>query len=208
MDEKYRFTIVRHGQTPGNSSNRYLGITDEDLNSIGVQQARNAAQFLLQCRKSFDICFSSPLLRCVHTANILKTKMNFDYLIEPKLRERNYGVFEGLTRDEVKQKYPDLLQQYNQNKARMILPQGESALDVESRIHSFLWEDLPQKFSSARSVLLITHLNPLRAILRLLKLKTWDIYYTKFQNASITQIHTDLQVSELVLFNKTPANSP
>lgn len=208
MDAKYRYTIVRHGQTHGNSINRFLGITDEDLNSTGIQQAQNTAHFLRQHQESFDISFSSPLKRCLHTANILKSALNFEYRIEPKLREKNYGVFEGLTRDEVNQKYPNLLQEYNQNKSHMILPQGESALDVESRVHSFIWEDLPQNYPSARSILLITHLNPLRAILRLLKLKSWDIYYAKLQNASITQIRTDLQVSELLLFDKTPSNSP
>ena len=207
MEDQFTFTIIRHGQTQGNSINRYLGVTDEGLNERGIQQAEMTARFLKNIHNSFDLCLCSPLKRCTQTADMLQSILHFSYLIEPKLRERNYGIFEGLTHKEVNEKYPLKLKEYRQNKVAMILPEGESALDVESRIRSLIRNDLSEKYSTSRSILFITHLNPLRAFLHLLGLKSLEIYHTPLKNASITQIRTDLSSSELVLFDLSPAIS-
>lgn len=80
-------TLIRHGKTPGNSEKRYIGVTDEQLSKEG--EAEIAAGLYPDC----DILFSSPLSRCIQTANIIypdKTPIIID-----ELRETDFGSFEG-----------------------------------------------------------------------------------------------------------------
>lgn len=197
---KYILTCIRHGQTVANVEGRFIGILDQSLNEEGIKQATKTSHFLYTQGYRFDFILSSPLQRCMQTAKIIGNQFGIDIMIENSLKERNYGVFEGLNVEEVKIKYFDLYAQYEKNKPFVSLPQGETAYDVESRIKSFL-EHILRNFPPGSNLLLVTHLNPIRAILRILGLADWDIYFKKFQNASITQIETDLKSSRIILFD-------
>lgn len=79
--------LVRHGMTRGNEERRYIRITDEPLSERGRKLAE-------QCMYEMpEIVFSSPLKRCVETAEILYPDQDI-YIIE-ELRECDFGIFEG-----------------------------------------------------------------------------------------------------------------
>ena len=85
--------LVRHGMTRGNEERRYIGITDEPLSERGRKLAE-------QCMYEMpEIVFSSPLKRCVETAEILYPDQDI-YIIE-ELRECDFGIFEGKNAEEL-----------------------------------------------------------------------------------------------------------
>lgn len=85
--------LIRHGETPGNRKKRYIGITDEPLTEKGIAQARalNVGRV--------DAVYTSPLQRCVQTAQIAFP--NVPYILCDGLIECNFGLFEGENADEM-----------------------------------------------------------------------------------------------------------
>lgn len=84
--------IVRHGQTNSNIESKLLGITDEDINEMGIRQAKKAKENLRN--KKIDVCFSSPLKRTKHTSSII-CEESIPIIIDERLLERGFGVLEG-----------------------------------------------------------------------------------------------------------------
>ena len=101
--------VVRHGQTDWNFMNKLQGQTDIELNDIGREQARNAAE--LMKGKKVDLIISSPLKRARETANIINNNYNLSIIEDNRIMERYYGKSEGLTkleRQELKKINPEL----------------------------------------------------------------------------------------------------
>ena len=87
-----KITLIRHGLTTWNSQNRLLGFTNKKLSKIGVMKANELKEELKD--KEYDICYMSPMIRCVETAIIL---IGDRVLTKPdkRLIERNMGDLEG-----------------------------------------------------------------------------------------------------------------
>ncbi|WIE63442.1 histidine phosphatase family protein [Curtobacterium sp. MCLR17_036] len=97
--------LVRHGETDWNAQRRIQGSTDIPLNDTGRRQAAEAAELL--ARRSFDAVVASPLSRAAETGAIIADRLGLDTPAEyPGLAERSYGEAEGLTDDEVAERYP------------------------------------------------------------------------------------------------------
>jgi broad specificity phosphatase PhoE len=193
------FFLVRHGFTDYNKNKKFLGVSDESLNEIGRIQADFTGKYLAQHNYSFDLTLSSPLKRSIETAEILKKFVSIEIKKEPLLIERNYGIFEGKTPDEVRALYPKIAADYEKNKPFVQLPQGESCYDIENRIKELMWIKILTQYPEVSKILIITHLNPVRAFLHLLQLASWDIYFQGFKNASLTILKTNLKSSEILL---------
>lgn len=197
MTPQFTLTFIRHGQTDANQEGRFIGMLDQPLNSVGQHQAQLLARYLKETCQDFDVILTSPLKRCVETTEIIHQMIPIPFEIEPTLRERNYGIFEGLTSTEAETQYPEIYRDYKKNKPFVALPKGETAYNVETRIKDFLEHRLPQMIPKAQ-ILLVTHLNPIRAFLHLLGLVDWEIYFRPFNNASITKLETDLRRSKII----------
>jgi probable phosphoglycerate mutase len=98
--------VTRHGETDYNVLGRYCGSTDAALNDAGVKQAHDLARRVKGMK--FDAVASSPMLRARQTANIVGASLNMPYAVYAQFAERNVGVYEGLTRDEAKERYPHM----------------------------------------------------------------------------------------------------
>ena len=95
--KKYRIHLIRHGLTSGNLEGRYIGITDVPLSQEGMDG-------LYKLRENYtfpdsELIFTSPLLRCIQTANILFNDREF--MISDDLKECNFGDFEGKSCEEL-----------------------------------------------------------------------------------------------------------
>ncbi|HTH94372.1 MAG TPA: histidine phosphatase family protein [Rhodocyclaceae bacterium] len=97
-----RICIVRHGETDWNADERIQGQTDIPLNAVGCAQAQAVASGLASER--FAVLYSSDLQRARDTATVTAQILNLPLQLEPGLRERRYGEYEGLTREEIKQR--------------------------------------------------------------------------------------------------------
>jgi alpha-ribazole phosphatase len=92
-----RIYLIRHGKTEGNLNGRYIGTTDEPLCAEGINELKSRTY------PKADIVFSSPLKRCLMTAEIIYPDIKpSDINIIPDLREMDFGRFENKSYDELK----------------------------------------------------------------------------------------------------------
>lgn len=106
MSFPIRLFLSRHGRTQWNAVGRFQGLTDVPLDDIGRAQARELAERL---RGRVEAVFASDLLRAKESAAIVAEQLRVPLMgLDPDLRERGYGLFEGLTRLECEQRHPEL----------------------------------------------------------------------------------------------------
>ena len=116
--------LVRHGETEWNAERRIQGQIDIGLNETGVRQAMAAGRWL----KSAGIValYSSDLKRAWTTAQSIGTELGLVPTPVPEMRERRYGVFEGLTYDEAKANHPEGYAAFEGRNADYDFENGES----------------------------------------------------------------------------------
>lgn len=106
MSEPAQLLLVRHGQSSWNAEGRWQGDEDPPLSTLGVRQARHAAQHL----GTFDAVVSSTLERAYVTATILADELGIGPVqTDSDLRERHAGGYQGLTRPEIEHAFPGYL---------------------------------------------------------------------------------------------------
>ncbi len=143
--------VMRHGQTSRNKINHVLGRSDLPLDSTGLHQADTAGIKLGGIH--FDAIYSSPLKRAYQTAQaVCRFQTNpAPILVDKRLIEQNFGVFEGVSRDD---------ETYQAEKKEYFMPfeNGESYLDVAARVYHFL-DDLTKESKKTRreNILITTH---------------------------------------------------
>jgi probable phosphoglycerate mutase len=96
--------LVRHGETDWNRDRRIQGQTDTPLNDLGREQAQALAAELADER--VDAVYASDLSRARETAEILAERLDLPVVVDPGLRERNFGTWEGLTIPELEERWP------------------------------------------------------------------------------------------------------
>jgi len=153
-------TIVRHGQSLGNSQGVLQGQTEWPLSELGRAQARATGRALSSM--DFEVVVSSDLGRALETASLIAP--GHDIIPEPRLREWNLGIWQGHGRAWLLEHYPKEWEIFLRDREEANVPQGENGKDVERRTVAFL-EELPQRFPDKR-VLVVTHNGPLRSIFR------------------------------------------
>ena len=99
-----RLIIWRHGNTDWNAGDRVQGQSDSPLNARGRDQAAAAAPLLAALRP--DAIVSSDLSRAADTAGALAAVTGLPVSFDARLRERHFGIWQGLTLDEIAERYP------------------------------------------------------------------------------------------------------
>lgn len=128
MSEIY---LIRHGEITQSSPRRFVGQTDLPLTDRGREQIEKVAVFLLGRGVGRLLC--SPLSRCVESAGIIGAALGIASEIVPDLREIALGAWEGLTVDEVRERFPGRYEARGRNLAGFRPPDGESFADVQRR---------------------------------------------------------------------------
>ena len=90
--------LVRHGETDWNAEGKLQGHTDRPLNDFGRRQATALADRLEG--EEVAAIYASDLLRAKETAEIVGARLGVSVAVDPDLREKNWGTWEGLTGDE------------------------------------------------------------------------------------------------------------
>jgi probable phosphoglycerate mutase len=109
-----RILVIRHGQSTWNAEGRWQGQADPPLTAVGETQALHAATVLasglLPGDRPLGAIVTSDLQRAAITASIIADELGFDPVaLDKRMRERHAGEWQGLTRDEVEQRYPGYL---------------------------------------------------------------------------------------------------
>lgn len=125
--DKIRLVLIRHGETASNKEHRYLGKTDEDLSPCGAEKIKDAVQEKLY--PEIDILFTSPMKRCLQTAQLIYPDMT-DHII-PEFAEMDFGEFEGKNYQDLKDDVR--YQAWIDSNGTLPFPGGESQKEYISR---------------------------------------------------------------------------
>ena len=140
--------VIRHGQVDCNYNHTIASYTEVELNSNGINQAKEASKEMLNI--DYDIVFCSPQKRTKSTMEIVNIK-NKKIIYDERLKERNAGILEGKKSTEVDlDNYWNIYSNQYKN--------SESLDDLFKRVYSFL-EDLKNKeeYRQYENILVVTH---------------------------------------------------
>jgi broad specificity phosphatase PhoE len=122
---------MRHGEVANGGEKRYNGHIDVDITATGVEQMQRLAGMLAD--KGITAVYSSDLTRSVKGAEIISSRIGLGYTPLRELRERSVGIWEGLTADEVKQRYPEEYRAWRADLLNYRPSAGECLIDVKDR---------------------------------------------------------------------------
>ncbi|CAN5320201.1 histidine phosphatase family protein [soil metagenome] len=154
-----RVVVWRHGQTRWNASGRFQGQADPPLNDVGQQQSALAAGYL--SLDPPDLILSSDLVRATSTAEALANLVEVPMKMEPRLREIDLGIWQGLTRTEVAATYPEQYAEWLDG-APPVDRGGETRAQLDERVLAAL-RDI-----QVDHVVLVTHGGTSRSIIETL----------------------------------------
>jgi probable phosphoglycerate mutase len=160
------FVLLRHGETALTPQKRFSGSggSDPELSERGRWQAERAAE-ALAARGSIQAVVSSPMRRTRETAETVARRLGLDVRIEDGLRELDFGAWEGLTFAEVQQQYPDDLDAWlGSAKAR---PTGSAESFTTLTHRSGVARDKILARYAGRTVLVVSHVSPIKTLVRL-----------------------------------------
>lgn len=129
-----RVLLVRHSDIAADMS-RYWGRTDVPLNDVGMRQAERLAQRL--AGEQIGLVYTSDLRRAIDTATVIASHHHLPVVPCPELREIDFGQCEGLTFDEMKDRYPETQGIWNADGQHIRFPGGESVLALTERVTTF-----------------------------------------------------------------------
>ena len=153
--------FVRHGETQWNKEGRYQGQLDSPLSQLGLMQAERVGRYLSQ--RPIDAVYSSDLKRAITTAECIAKHHGLTPVVDGRLREMSFGVWEGLTREEVKNTYPELWNARHFDRLTTRIPEGELPSEVVARFQSFL-TDFTSK-DPHQTIVVVSHGGTLRFVL-------------------------------------------
>lgn len=129
--------VVRHGETPWNTVRRVQGWEDIELNAIGISQAHALGRHLAantQSTHPIDAIYSSDLKRAHVTASIIGESLGLTPQIEPGVRERNFGVLQGLIFHTMHEHQPEAAKIWASRDPDGVIPSGETLGTFHRRV--------------------------------------------------------------------------
>ncbi|MDD6160350.1 MAG: histidine phosphatase family protein [Oscillospiraceae bacterium] len=191
--------LVRHGQSEGNAARTFHGRTDYPLTELGREQARQSGEKLSGV--SFTRCCASTLSRAWETARICLGDRAVEIEPCPELREQDIGEMEGLTWQEMEERFPHLLHPYIEDWWSVTPPGGESPEVLSRRVNRCVEEIIAR----GEDTLIVGHAIAMSMILDELGLMGRDKLLKPegfFSQGTYTAIRVENGVAELVCFNR------
>ena len=147
-----------HGTTYDNASGKCSGWKQVELNELGKEQAIKLGETVKNMK--FDVIFTSDLVRAIDSSNLAFP--NFDKIVDKRLRECNYGDYDGENIDLVV--YEEHIDES--------FPNGESLKDVEKRVRKFL-DEVKSKYYG-KTIAIVAHRAPQLVLEVITKNITWE----------------------------------
>lgn len=162
MREKEKSTsviFVRHGKADFPHDRLYCDEReDPPLTEEGILQAQHVAALIE--KQSVDLIYSSPMLRTRSTAEVIASKANVSVLFEPRLKERPFGIWDGLYFDEISRDYPDQFQAWKRDPISFVPEGGETINAHMERIKGALFEIIDNH--RGQRIVVVSHVGPIR----------------------------------------------
>ncbi len=154
--------LIRHGETEWNSQKRMQGHSNSDLSSVGQAQIQALGQWMKNV--PFDLIYSSDSLRAKQTAEAITQFSGNELQFDQRLREKNLGVFEGLTSEEARERHPEVFRLFKTAGSKYVIDEGESTQQLQDRALEIV-NEIRIKHPEER-VLLVTHGGFIRVVMK------------------------------------------
>lgn len=183
--------LVRHGQTDWNRVERFRGRYDVPLNQTGLQQASGTAKWIKAHWKPAAV-YSSPMSRAVQTAEQIASTCSLSVIPVNGLIDIDYGEWQGLTPDEAREKWPDLISNWYEHPETVQIPGGEALIQVRNRAMHSLSEIC--RLHDDQEVVLVSHTVVNRLILLgVLGLENHQFWNIRQEPCAINVIETQAE---------------
>lgn len=185
MTTKTELLLIRHGETEYNKKSIIQGQVDTELNESGIKKAAETAQFLENYQ--FDHIYSSDLKRAKKTASFIADKLNLEIKESPKIREIDFGEWEGLKLEEIAAQDPENMAAWKNDPLSNGAPGGENITEFIKRINSF-FDQLLEKHKGEK-LIVVTHGGVIKMYLReILAVQSKSFKQFQIDNTSLTEI--------------------
>ncbi len=183
---KTRFIVVRHGEADGNIQRFFHGHYNSSLTEIGHLQAEKTANLLKNYKINY--IYSSDLDRTVQTAKYIAKGRNIPVTKDCRLREIFGGKWENVAWADLPEKFPESYSLWEDDIGKVVMPDGESMLQLFDRLKNALSEIAQKHFG--KTVCIVTHGTAIRSLLCLWRGIPLDNMQKTpwFDNASVTVV--------------------
>lgn len=183
--------LVRHGESIWNKKGIWTGLTDVSLSQKGIKESKDAAFKLTNTK--IDMAYTSVLKRAKESLDIIKKTLNIPNLpvIENEaLNERDYGIFTGKDKWEIKKEYGNKKFFQIRRGWNVSIPQGETLKDVYNRVVPYYKKEILPKLREGKNILVVAHGNSLRALIKYLDIiSDEDIANTELKTGEAYTYH-------------------
>jgi 2,3-bisphosphoglycerate-dependent phosphoglycerate mutase len=159
--------LVRHGESEWNKKNLFTGWRDVDLTENGIEEARAAGRKLKAQGFSFDVAFTSALIRAQHSLDLVLDELGqkaIPVFKDQALNERDYGDLSGLNKDDARKKWGENQVHIWRRSYDVAPPGGESLKDTAARVLPYYIQEILPRVLRGDDVLVSAHGNSLRAL--------------------------------------------
>lgn len=184
MTQIERVLLIRHGQTDWNVDGRWQGTLPVGLNEIGRAQAKALAEYLAQHK--IGSIYTSDLPRAFDTAQAIGDVVGVIPQPDIRLQEFNLGIFQGLTREEIKERYAKEFRDFEANYWDYVVAKGESRRDLQNRAYAVFQDILSHAVGP--EVAIVSHGGTIRMLLLKLFEGAPELNHFHVENTSLTTL--------------------
>lgn len=189
--------LLRHGEINPGKPRKFIGQTDLSLIPEGREQMSVLGSFLHR-RTTFDQIVSSPLSRCLESSELLNRSLKTITCVEPDLAEIHLGDWEGLTAEQVREKFPGEYEARGADMAGYSPAGGESFQDLQDRV----WPVLQKIIAQVETAAVVSHAGVQRVLLcRILGIPLDNLFRIKQDYGCYNILHVDEDHIQLACLN-------
>ena len=195
-----KLILVRHALTVDNQKSRLSGHIDSSISEEGKEQIDKITNYL----KDFDIdkIYTTTSSRTKDTVKKLSELKSIEIIEKESLKEISFGDFEGLTFDEIKDKYPKEFQEKKEKGYEYKYPNGESLIDSYNRVCIELDNIISN--NDDRTILICSHGGTIRNIITYLISNSYKYHWNfKIDNGSVTILEIQDGFTVITAMNNT-----
>ena len=195
-----KLILVRHALTVDNQKSRLSGHIDSSISEEGKEQIDKITNYL----KDFDIdkIYTTTSSRTKDTVKKLSELKSIEIIEKESLKEISFGDFEGLTFDEIKDKYPKEFQDMIEKGYEYKYPNGESLIDSYNRVCIELDNIISN--NDDRTILICSHGGTIRNIITYLRSNSYKYHWNfKIDNGSVTILEVQDGFTVITAMNNT-----
>lgn len=202
--EESGFYCMRHAETEANEKDVFIGSgTDISLTEKGKQQARKVGNYFKSIGVTFDVIYYSPMVRCFETAREISSIAGGQMIPDERIKELDYGAWEGISRTEIESKYAEDYQRYCSDMSCAPTGSSENANDVSERVSQFIQELKNSNATVGKNVLVVTHKTAGRILLQVAGHNPGGHFRDiPFNNAAIGYVSIKPDRTSVILDNK------